>query len=194
MIVIGIDNGITGSLASFRNGKLMDFRESFSKKWVKPTVTSKISHMSRIDVEKLMEWMNDQPKESESVVAIIERPMTDQARFNASISSHHAQEAIMIALELLNIDYMTIDSKVWQSKFLPRISGSISLKCESKKKGKIEFPEFSDVIENHGDADAIFIGKLAIDYPELIVPDSKRKLMKKKQIKIKTFGVSYNEN
>jgi hypothetical protein len=192
--MIGIDNGITGSLSSFKDGKLIDFRETFSRRWIKPTVTSKVSQMSRIDIIKLMEWLNENKKLDESVTAVIERPMTDQVRFNASISSHHAQEAVMIALELVGIPYMTIDSKVWQSKFLPRISGSISLKYESKRKGKAEFPEFSELIEKHGDADAIFIGKLAIDYPELFVPDSQRKLVKKKQKNIKNFGVNFDGN
>ena len=194
MLIIGIDNGVTGSLAAFRDGQLLDFRETFTKKWLKPTVSSRESYMARIDVEALSGWIKNLKREDEEVIAILERAMTDQTRFAATISSHHAQEALMITLELLKISYMTIDSKVWQSRFLPRISGSISLKAESKRKGIKEFPQFVKVINSHGDADAIFIGKLAIDFSEVFLPDSKRVIKKKRQIKIKHFGVNFNEN
>lgn len=194
MLIIGIDNGVTGSLAAFRDGQLLDFRETFTKKWLKPTVSSRESYMARIDVEALSGWIKNLKREDEEVIAVLERAMTDQTRFAATISSHHAQEALMITLELLKISYMTIDSKVWQSRFLPRISGSISLKAESKRKGIEEFPQFAKVINSHGDADAIFIGKLAIDFPEVFLPDSKRVIKKKRQIKIKHFGVNFNES
>lgn len=194
MLILGIDNGVTGSLAAFRDGQLLDFRETFTKKWLKPTVSSRESYMARIDVEALSAWINGLKLGDEEIQAILERAMTDQTRFAATISSHHAQEALMITLELLKVSYMTIDSKVWQSRFLPRISGSISLKAESKRKGAEEFPAFAKVINSHGDADAIFIGKLAIDFPEVFLPDSKRTVKKKRQIKIKHFGVNFDES
>lgn len=174
MITIGIDNGVSGTLAAFKGDKLIDFKESFTKKWLKPTVKTKASYMTRIDVPALMDWLRNVIKENDNVRIIIERYMTDQRRLHATLSSHHAQEATMIAIELLGIPYMTIDSSVWQKREIPGVKGSEFLKLASKEKCVAEFPKFKKLIEKHGDGDAILIAKTFINNPELFVDDYAR--------------------
>lgn len=173
-VIFGIDNGVSGTIAVFYNGELADFKETPIKKWLKPTVKSRASYMARIDVKALMEWLHFYSNGNRSS-AVIERSMTDQRRFHATLSSHHAQEAIMIALELCNIPYMTIDSSLWQKRELKGISGSEFLKKASMEKCLIEYPQFADELKKHGDGDAILIAKTIMVDPSCFIPDSDRK-------------------
>lgn len=193
--VIGIDNGVTGTMAIFKNGSLFSFIESFSKSWRKPTVSKRNAYMTRIDVLKLTDWIkNSIDFETHDVIAVIERVMTDQKRFNATISSHHAQEAIMISLESLNIPYMTIDSKKWQSIYLNGVSGSEQLKRASMELGLDKYPDFKDVILKHKDADAIFIAKYVVDDTDRFISDAKRPKIEVKKHKKRIFNTNLEGN
>jgi len=176
-IVFGIDNGVSGTVAVFHNGKLIDFQETPVKKWLKPTVKSRASYMARIDVKQLVDWLRFYSDGNQSI-AVIERSMTDQRRFHATLSSHHAQEAIMIALEWCNIPYMTIDSSVWQKRELKGVSGSEFLKRASMEKCLKDYPQFEYVLKKHGDGDAILIAKTAVIDPSCFVSDLDRKPVK----------------
>jgi len=193
MIIIGIDNGVSGTLAAFKNNKLIDFKESFTKKWLKPTVKAKASYMTRIDVPALMGWLKNIIKESDNARIIIERSMTDQRRLHATLSSHHAQEATMIAIELLNIPYMTIDSSVWQKREIPGVKGSEFLKIASKEKCITEFPKFKKLIEKHGDGDAILIAKAFVDNPGLFIDDYDRVPKKRSTEFKKVFKTNFTQ-
>ena len=192
-IVIGCDNGCTGTIAAFGDGSLIDFREQYSYSWRKPHVKTRNSYMSRIDYPKLLSWIANLKKQTESIVAIIERPMTDETRFHQTISSHHAQEALMIALESCGVKFCTVDSSEWQKIYLPGISGSKVLKIASKDKAKELYPEHVSLIEKHGDADAIFIAKMGVDHPnKCIIDEIKPKAKEKHRLK-KIFTTNFSE-
>ena len=170
-VIIGCDNGCTGTIAAFGDGSLIDFREQYSYVWRKPHVKTRNSYMSRIDYPKLLAWIANLKKQSKTIMAIIERPMTDETRFHQTISSHHAQEALMIALESCKVKFCTVDSSEWQKIYLPGISGSKVLKNASRDKALSEYPQYSVIIDKHGDADAIFIARMGIEYPDKCIPD-----------------------
>lgn len=190
-VVIGCDNGCTGTISAFIDGKLVDFREQFFFKWRKPQVKNRNSYMSRLDFKKFDKWLKKFIKKDYEVIAVIERPMTDETRFHQTISSHHAQEALMIVLEMNDVPYMTVDSSEWQKVYLPEISGSKVLKLKSKEIGIEQFPKFSSTIEKHGDADAIFIGKLVVDYPKKWVSDDDRPFVRQKYSLKKIFSTNF---
>lgn len=123
MIYIAIDNGVSGSISAFKDGKFMFF----------PTPTFKQLHytkekqfVTRIDVEKLVDLFQSldihysSPSiPMESIKCVIERPMVNPMRFKASASALRAMEATLIVLERLQIPYQWIDSKEWQRAMLP---------------------------------------------------------------------------
>jgi hypothetical protein len=194
LIIIGCDNGCTGTIAAFGDGSLIDFREQFSYIWRKPHVKNRNSYMSRIDYPKLLAWIANLKKKSNSIIAVIERPMTDETRFHQTISSHHAQEALMIALESCGVKFCTIDSSEWQKTYLPGISGSKVLKMSSADKAKQLYPKYSDLIEKHGDADAIFIARMGVDHPSKCITDDAKPKAKEKHSLKKIFTTNFDGN
>lgn len=172
--VIGIDNGCTGTVSLFHNGELVDFFEQFSYKWRKPHVKKRNSYMSRIDYERLSKWLTMVKMSYDSVIAVIERPMTDETRLQQTISSHHAQEAVMIALESHGIPFMTVDSSEWQKRYLEGVSGSKLLKKSSMDRASSEYPKFCEAVTSHGDGDAIYIARMVVDGSTEFVPDFQR--------------------
>lgn len=192
-IVVGCDNGSTGTVCAFGDGKLLDFIEQFSYKWRKPQVKSRDSYMSRIDFKKFLEWLISVKSNGAETVAVVERPMTDQTRLHQTLSSHHAQEALMIALDQAGIEFMTVDSSEWQKIYLPGVSGSKILKLKSKERASFEFPEFLGMYKKHGDADAIYIAKLVVDGNVTFIPDYERRAPKGRTIKKKVFATNFKE-
>ena len=152
MNYIGIDNGVSGTIGIL--GKQNHFIET-------PTITQlnytkKKSNISRIDVILLRTILQEyQPK-----LILLERPMVNPSRFQATASALRALEATLIIIEELFLPYMYIDSKEWQKELLPSgIKGSANLKEASKQIGCRLFPEFTKEIEKHGDADGLLIAE-----------------------------------
>lgn len=95
--------------------------------------------------------------------------MVNPQRFDASLNAVRAFEAILIIIEQLNLKYIVIDSKEWQHYFFGKDTVLLDLKLESKKYGiktinefkkeNKNYAEYLDVIESHGDADALLITK-----------------------------------
>lgn len=191
LTVLGFDNGCTGTVAAFVDGSLVDFREQFSYRWRKPHVVKRNSYMSRIDFGRLMEWISDMKGRSGSCIAVIERPMTDETRLHQTLSSHHAQEALMIALEQSGVPYMTVDSAAWQKRYLPGVSGSTLLKRASAEEAARRYPAMKDAIEAHGDADAVFIAMIAVDSPDAFVPDRERPAAVERRMKSRKFTTNF---
>lgn len=188
---MGFDNGCTGTVAAFVDGRLVDFREQFSYRWRKPHVTSHNSYMSRIDFARLSEWIAGVKSLARSWLAVVERPMTDESRLHQTLSSHHAQEALMIALEQAGVPYMTVDSAVWQKRYLPGVSGSVLLKQASAARASSEYPEFAAAAGRHGDADAIFIARTVVDDPESFLADSERPAVEERTMKSRKFTTNF---
>ena len=132
MTFVGIDNGVTGTIAILDGDKSI-----FMETPVFETLgyqKSKVRHINRIDT----------------------------VAFQASISAARAIEATLIVLEELGLGYEYLDSGAWQKALLPAgIKGAVNLKKASKDVGLRMFPMHADTIKKHGDADAILIAEWA---------------------------------
>lgn len=159
MITIGIDNGVSGSIAVVRDGHLIHFG---------PTPTAEHLHygkkgskIRRVDFHDLASFLRhyaDTAEESEILVrAVIERPMKNPGRFTATESGLYAFEACRIALEVAGIGYTVVDSRSWQKKFLGEVKGSAELKKASLIRGIQMFPKFEAAIRKQKDADSAFL-------------------------------------
>jgi hypothetical protein len=155
MITIGIDNGTTGSI-----GKLGG---CFGPRFI-PMPTKKVLHYTkkgawihRVDVARVFKEIKSIYDTDVSV--FIERPFTSSdTRFLKTVMlAQRAYEATIIALELAELGYETIDSKVWQKKLLSGIKGSSNLKRASTSKGIQLYPKLEQKIKSQGDADGLLI-------------------------------------
>lgn len=158
MTYIGLDNGVTGSIAIL-DGDTSAFLETpvFESLGYQK---SKVRHINRIDTAKLEELFSKYDPMSTRVV--IERPMINAMRFQSSISAARSLEATLIVLERLHLGYEYLDSGAWQKALLPAgIKGAPNLKKASKDVGIRMFPIHADIIKKHGDADALLIAEWA---------------------------------
>lgn len=154
---ISFDNGVTarGFSVFYPDGGYKAFKlptkscENYQKT-VKKNVT-------RIDAPKLVELLSTHMLKGAETLAVMERPMVNAMRFNASLSAVRCLEATLVVLESLNIPYRFLDSKEWQSVLLPQIKGSDGLKEASLALGKKLFPD----LKLSKDADYLLIGEYA---------------------------------
>jgi len=154
MIVGGIDNGVSGTIGVLGSDNPILIQTPVFKQ---SNYTKKKSFITRIDSVKLMQILSGLNSES---FFYIERPMVNPNRFQATISAIRALEATQTVLELLKIPFEFVDSKKWQKGMLQKgLKGSEELKLGSKDVGKRLFPEFSELIEKHGDADGLLIAE-----------------------------------
>ena len=150
---VGIDNGVTGSIGIVT---LTGGSQQFFKTPVFSVVNyqKQIKKINRVDVVKLQSSLEN----LQNPIALVERPMVNPGRFNASTSALRALEATLIVLEALKIPYIFIDSKEWQKDMLPGgIKGADALKKASLDIGKRLFPQFNF----KGDADGMLIAEWA---------------------------------
>jgi len=175
---IGIDNGVSGTIGIITKDEVCNFcktpvknvnnyqkpakRKKKVKPGMKPGTEPKVKpglvqkKLNRIDHEELallIGYLGD------DTLAIIERPMVNATRFNASLSAVRALEATLVVLEELEIPYIFCDSREWQKVMLPAGTKGDALKTESKRVGNELFPQFADV--KHPDRDGILIAEYA---------------------------------
>lgn len=150
---IGIDNGVSGSIGIIpHNGVNPEFHKTPVATHLNYTKETK--NITRIDVNELTTIIAG----LSHPFAILERPMVNPQRFQASASALRALEATLIVLEHCGIPYIYIDSKEWQKDMLPKgVKGSDALKAASLSIGKRLFPQFVF----SGDADGILIAEWA---------------------------------
>jgi hypothetical protein len=157
-IAIGIDNGVSGAITVIVDNNVYYLRTpTFSQQ----NYTKKKGNISRIDFNKVYNWLKpySMNQEENSVMCLIERPMVNPGRFQATVSALRALECTLNVIELLNIPYAYIDSKEWQKKFLPQGIKGDETKKYSLDIGKRFFPRFSVEIDKQKDADAFLIAK-----------------------------------
>ena len=150
---IGADNGTSGSLGIISpDGTIFE-----------PMPTMKVrnyqkeeKYITRIDWRKVMAILKDHRENS---IAILEQPMVNPNKFNASTSALRAFESILIVLESLGIPYKFIYSKEWQKALLPGVKGET--KDESRTVGLELFPSETWTICQQGDADGLLIAEYA---------------------------------
>jgi len=156
MNFIGIDNGVSGSIGII-NGKGVFFFKTPVKKTL--NYTKKKSYVTRIDFPALLELLSQFKDNS---FCLIERPMVNPGRFQATASALRAFEATLIVLEELKIPHEVIDSKKWQKEFFPRgLKGTRELKKASIEVGKRLFPEVEPI---HDDFDGLLIAEYCRRY------------------------------
>lgn len=174
-LVIGIDNGTTGTMCSWILEKgLKDFIETPSKRVL--NYQKQINYIDRLDHDLFQNWIKNQIKSAKSiykseikVIIILERPMVNPKRFDASLMAVRTFESTLVILQQMNLNYIVIDSKQWQHYFFGKETTFIDLKFESLKKGLEVIDEYKNLdnikqlIKKHGDADALLITKFAIE-------------------------------
>ncbi len=154
---IGIDNGTTGSIGIIVCDPHISHVEIFdTPTFTEQNYTKAKKNVSRIDCVTLYDRLDQHT--AKNPIALIERPMINPTRFQASLSAIRALEATLILIERLKIPYDYIDSKAWQKMLLPKgIKGSAELKKASAQKGKKMFPS----IERKKDFDGLLIAYYA---------------------------------
>ena len=176
MIFLGADNGISGSW-----GFISEYGTNQYPTPIKLDLNyqkTKVKHITRIDTVQLRELIRQEldkywagkfkgyvtfPMSTDSIAqevrCMIERPMVNPMRFEATTSALRALEATLITLERLRIGYEYVDSKAWQKVLLPVVSKEQYSKDKqiykklSLEVGQRMFPH----IEFDKDADGILI-------------------------------------
>ena len=113
---LGIDNGITGSVALLdENGTVLLYEPTPTQKCLNYTkVKEYINRLDGVEFFSIFEEYMDK-----QVTVCIERPMINPQRWKASVSAIRCDEATLINLEALGFSYQYIDSKQWQKEMLP---------------------------------------------------------------------------
>lgn len=152
----GIDNGVTGSIGLiFSNGTKLFFKVPTIKE---QNYTKTKKRLSRINFPELLAIL--EPYKEQIQMCLLERPMVNPTRFQASCSALRALEATLIVLETLEIPLAYVDSKEWQTALLPKgIKGSKDLKVASKEIASRLFPHNKEAIIKHKDGDGILIAE-----------------------------------
>lgn len=156
---IGIDNGISGTIGIIHNNNTWFFEVPIKKE---QNYTKKKGNISRIlfkDLKDKLEEIitNNNPQ---SIMCLIERPMVNPTRFQATTSALRALETTLNVVEWLGIPYQYEDSKAWQKELLPNgIKGDAALKAASKTIGCRLFPQHASLINKHKDADGMLLAE-----------------------------------
>ena len=133
---IGIDNGVTGSVAIiFDSGDARLFAMPVKRE---PNYTKKQSWVQRVNFTDLVAIFKNLG--AEPVMCLLERPMVNPMRFVATASALRAMEATLIALEQEKIPYQIVDSKVWQKDLLQKDTPRHLLKEAAYAVAKRLFP------------------------------------------------------
>lgn len=168
MAVIGIDNGVTGTIG-FICADSYGFTEVPVVKCLDYT-TSKKKEISRLEVQRFLALLTHYKelakKNKEPLIIYMERPLVNPAMFNASLSAVRCLEAELGVIESLQLPYTIIDSKAWQRLLLPAMPSSTERK---EKKGALKmasmevaiklFPKVAEKIKRHKDGDGLLIAR-----------------------------------
>ena len=131
MIFLGIDNGVSGSIGLIRPGGAATYIKMPTLESLSYTKAKKF--INRVDWKTLYALLG---AEVGPYFCMIERPMVQAARFNATLSAIRAVEATLIVLEKLCIPYEFVDSKQWQRTLLP--SGLWMMKKDKNGRGHLK--------------------------------------------------------
>lgn len=149
-IVIGIDNGTSGSIGIVdKDGGKMFLVPNKSEQ----DYTKKKKNITRLEVECFKRIVD-----REKAIAVMERPLVNPKMFKATEGALRCFEAELCILESLKMPHIFIDSKEWQREVLPKgIKGREELKKASFDIGLRLFPNESELIKRHKDADGLLI-------------------------------------
>jgi hypothetical protein len=165
-IFVGIDNGVSGTI-----GVIVIYPQTKKKVYyynmpIKSCLNyqkTKVKHITRIDTMTLSDIFKNLLECGTIEKVLIERPMVNPQRFDATTSALRALEATLVVLESFGIAYDYLDSKQWQSVMLPYISVQdkkdypSKLKEVSKEVGMRLFPNLA--WDDFKDADGLLIAE-----------------------------------
>lgn len=169
MNFIGIDNGVSGSIGIV-NDKSSVYLPMPIKKSL--SYTKQKAFFNRVDTIELLDIL--MPLRENACFCILERPMVNPGRFQATVSALRALEATLIVIEEAKIPYRYIDSKEWQRAMFPQglwtvkkdkrgrphmKADPIELKLASLEIGKRLFPQIN--FTGCDDADGLLIAEYA---------------------------------
>ncbi len=154
-ISIGIDNGVSGTIGIIDDtGSIFIETPTISQQ----NYTKKKANVTRINWQALYDIL--QPCVGTNCFILLERPMVNPTRFMATTSALRSLEATLTVIEYLKLPHAYVDSKEWQKVLLPQgIKGSDEMKKASLDIGCRLFPQHSDLIKRHKDADGLLMAE-----------------------------------
>lgn len=157
-VYLGIDNGVSGSIAAIANtGEVVLFPTPTRKE---QSYTKKKAQITRVDFPEILDRLFEIGRLG-NVRAFIERPYVNPKGMKATVSALRALEATLIAVEHVGFSYEYVDSKQWQKSLLPKGCKGAELKHASRDVGIRLFPDMKEAIESHKDADSLLIAEWA---------------------------------
>lgn len=155
-LFVAIDNGVTATIGAVAE----DGSESlFTKVPVykaQEYMSSKVRFMTHIDQNALHKFLSDLRKKW-SLVIVTERPLVSPKLFKATMSGVRAHEILLATLRTLKLElYATWDSRAWQHPMLGECEKGTT-KIRSVEEGLRLYPQHSELINKHKDADAILM-------------------------------------
>jgi hypothetical protein len=161
-IYVGIDNGVSGSVGIIGVDGTPNFYLTPVKKELNYTKAKK--WINRLDHEELRKILtlhlaSMTPGGLLPAVALLERPMVNPQRFQATVSAVRCLESLLILLESMRIPFIYVDSKQWQKVMLPSGLPTEELKPASLSVGKRLFPMLEEKFKL--DADSILMAEWA---------------------------------
>lgn len=149
MIILGIDNGPTGSIGVI---EFSDYQKQVEFHHV-PTMEylnyqkSKAKFIKRLDHRLFKVFLEGMKNRSKDIHLVMERPFTGKF-LNAVVTGIRFFEAMIICLEELSVGYEVIDSKEWQQIMLPNCkpkqTKKVSLEVAKKLYPNIQLAGFDD--------------------------------------------------
>lgn len=111
---IGIDNGVTGSIAVINEaGSLLHYAPTPTAKTLNYTKVKEF--ITRVVLQDLSTLLLKYP----GATVVLERPMLNPLRWTASVSAIRCDEATRGVIEAIGLKLIYVDSKEWQSVMLP---------------------------------------------------------------------------
>ena len=155
MVYIGLDNGVSGSIGIITPNRVrFELTPHFSQQdYVKVK-----RNVTRVSYRGLYQILA--PYRGEQVAVVIEQPMVNNMLFRATISAVRAAECSQIVLETLGFPINEwVVSKTWQKLLLPDGTKGEATKTASVDVGCRLFPQHSDAIRKHKDADGLLLAE-----------------------------------
>lgn len=198
MLYIGIDNGVSGSIGAVtEDGAFIFWARTPTK--ADRSYTKEKKHIQRVDYARLRELLSKLVAAAgvcECVRVLLERPMINPGRFQATVSASRALESTLIALEESGLAqyYAFIDSRSWQHELLPSSVWDVRvgargqqilssdperLKRASKEQALSRFP----TAQITTDGDALLIALYGRAHPELFSKEKKCQKKKRRSLK-----------
>ena len=156
LVLVGVDNGVTGTIGIVGEGIEPKIYHTPVKK--EQNYCKKKDNITRLDAKGFADILKQ--FDAKDVMVVMERPMVNPTRFKATTSALRCFEAQLILIEHLGFAHCYVDSKEWQRELLPKgIKGSDEQKKASKDIGKRLFPQLADF--KHTDFDGLLIAEYA---------------------------------